>query len=33
VASVMLIGLIAMFWLGLHLAKPLVETTDEDSTL
>jgi arginine exporter protein ArgO len=33
VASVMLIGLIAMFWLGLHLAKPPAETNDEDSTL
>ena len=29
--SVMLIGLIAMFWLGLHVAKPPTETSSENS--
>ena len=28
--SVMLIGLIAMFWLGLHLAEPPVGANDKD---
>jgi len=32
VVSLMLIGLIAMFWLGLHLAAPPAETSDKDST-
>jgi hypothetical protein len=29
--SVILMGLLAMFWLGLHLAQPPAEPNDEDS--
>ena len=31
VVSVMLIGMIAMFWLGLHVGKIQAETSGEDS--
>jgi hypothetical protein len=31
VVSLMLIGLLAMFWLGLHVAKPPAETADKTS--
>jgi len=33
VVSVMLIGLITMFWLGLHVVEPPAETSDKDTTL
>jgi hypothetical protein len=32
VVSVMLIGMTAMFWLGLHVGKPPAETSDKDTT-
>ena len=31
VVSLMLIGLLTMFWLGLHVAKPPAETSGENS--
>jgi Na+/melibiose symporter-like transporter len=31
VVSVMLVGLLAMFWLGLHVARPPVVVDEEDT--
>jgi hypothetical protein len=31
VVSVMLVGLLAMFWLGLHVARPAVAVDEEET--